>query len=156
MRRRSTPTTSSRSSQVAGSVEEVWAIAASGRLGPQWYVDGAPWVVRGGLDRLVGGSGRSHPPPGRVLLQAGDRAGFWLIEEADHDSRRLVLRAEVKAPGEVRLTTTVAADGVGSRISQRVELRPSGILGLAYLALDLPARETVIELAHRRLLRDLL
>ncbi len=128
---------------------------ASGRAGPQWYVDAAPFVVRGGLDRLLGGSGRAWPPPGAELLAAGDRAGFWRVEESDAERRRLVLVAEVRAPGTVTLSTEVVPDVEGCLVRQTVRLDPSGVLGAAYLLADLPAREAVLELTHRRLLRDL-
>ena len=138
---------------------QAWAVVASGRAGPQWYVDAAPFVVRGGLDRLVGGAGRAFPPPGTDLLAAGDRAGLWRVDEADSGLRRLGLTAEVRAPGTVTLVTEVLPDGdagvEGCLVRQTVRLDPSGVFGAAYLLADLPAREAVLELTHRRLVRDL-
>lgn len=154
MRRQRTMTTTSRDSRLVAPVEEVWAVVASGRSGPQWYVDAAPFVVRGGIDRLVGGDGRRWDPPGTPLLATGDRAGFWRVDRADHEAQRLVLVADVRAPGTVTLTTEVRADAGGCVLHQRVALDPRGLLGAAYLVADLPARETVMELTHRRLLRD--
>ena len=55
----------------------------------------------------------------------------------------------------VTLTTTVTAEGSGTRLNQGVTFRPDGLLGQAYLLVDLPAREAVIGLVHRRLLQDL-
>ncbi len=133
----------------------MWRVVANGRDRPQWYVDAAPLVFRGALDVALGGDGRRWPAPGAPVLSTGDRAGFWEVEEADHDARRLVLRAVVRAPGEVRLTTAVAPLGDGScRLTQRITFTPSGLLGRAYLLADLPAREAVAELVHRRLLAD--
>lgn len=133
----------------------VWRVAANGLERPQWYVDAAPLVARGWIDRGLGGIGRPWRPPGTPVLSTGDRAGFWDVEEADHDARRLVLRARVRAPGEVVLTTTVAPLGdTSSRLTQRVTFTPSGVLGHAYLVTDVPARELLLELVHRRLLAD--
>lgn len=137
------------------SAPQAWAVVASGRPGPQWYVDAAPFVVRGGLDRLAGGTGRAWSPPGTDLLTTGDRAGFWRVEDADAAQRRLVLVAEVRAPGTVTLVTDVLPDVEGCLVRQSVRLDPRGVLGAAYLFADLPAREAVLELTHRRLLRDL-
>ena len=134
---------------------QAWAVVASGRTRPQWYVDAAPFVVRGGLDRLAGGAGRAWPPPGTDLLATGDRAGFWRVDDCDDEQRRLVLVAEVRAPGTVSLVTDVLPDVEGCLVRQSVRLDPSGLLGAAYLLADLPAREAVLELTHRRLLRDL-
>ncbi|WP_134740249.1 DUF2867 domain-containing protein [Nocardioides sp. 503] len=151
MRRHRTLTTTSRDSALPVDPDRAWAVVASGRPGPRWYVDAAPFVVRGGIDRLVGGAGRRWPPPGTPLLATGDRAGFWRVTEADHERRRLVLVADVRAPGTVTLTTEVT-DG---RLRQTVALEPHGLLGAVYLVADLGARETVSELAHRRLLREI-
>ena len=128
-------------------------MVACGRPGARWYADSAPFAVRGALDRLVGGAGRRWPGPDRDLLRAGDEVGFWRVTGADEG--RLVLEAAVRAPGRVTLTTTVTAEGTRSRLDQRVSFRPDGLLGAAYLFADLPAREAVIGLVHRRLLQDL-
>ena len=139
-------------------MEDVWRVAASGACGRHWYVDAAPFVFRGGVNRLVGGRGRRWDPPGTPLLAAGDRAGFWSVVAAAHaeHERRLVLEAVVRAPGTVRLTTEAwALSPTQTRLVQTVHFAPRGPLGAAYLLADLPAREAVIELTHRRLLSDL-
>lgn len=131
-------------------------MVASGYDRPQWYVDAVPFVFRGAVDRLVGGQGRRWAPPGTPVLTTGDTAGFWRVIEADHDARRLVLEADVRSPGRVVLRTSVSPLGrARCRLAQSVELVPTGWLGRVYLLADLPARESVIELTHRRLLADL-
>ncbi len=158
MRRRTTLLTSTRSSDVDQAVDVVWALVASGTTGRHWYVDAAPFVFRGGVDRIVGGSGRRWDPPGRPLLEVGDRAGFWSVAGADHTGprRRLVLEAEVRAPGTVRVSTEAhALSPSRTRLVQTISFAPRGALGAAYLLADLPAREAVVELTHRRLLADL-
>lgn len=156
MKRRSTPVSSTRTSVVAHPAEAVWQVVASGEAREQWYVDAAPFVFRGAVDRLLGGAGRRWPPPGRTLLSVGDTAGFWRVVEAGgSDEWRLVLEAAVRAPGRVRLTSTVTPlDSGRCRLGQTVHFSPSGVLGLAYLVTDVPAREAVVELTHRRLLGD--
>ncbi|MBD8868236.1 DUF2867 domain-containing protein [Nocardioides donggukensis] len=146
-------TTSTRSTAVPMPPESAYAVVASGRPGPQWYADAAPLVLRGALDRVLGGPGRRWPAPDRPLLSRGDRVGFWRVVAAGDGV--LDLEAEVRAPGSVRLRTEVLPDGPGSRVDQRVSFAPDGLLGAAYLLADLPARETLIALVHRRLLRDL-
>ena len=147
MERRTRLHSSSRSSVVDLPGERVRAVLAGGQAGPHWSVDG-------GVDRLLGGAGRRWAPPGKPLLEAGDRAGFWRVVRSTR--RELLLRAEVRAPGTVELRTVLSSvDGSRTRVDQTVSLDPSGLSGQLYLLADLPARETVIELAHRRLLRDL-
>lgn len=146
-------TTSGRSTVVDLPVERVRAVVADGLTGKHWYDDAAPIVVRGGVDRLLGGRGRRWPAPGRPLLERGDRVGFWRVVRSRVDE--LALRAELRLPGTVELVTRMSAEDGRTRITQTVTLRPDGVLGRAYLLADLPAREAVIELVHRRLLRDL-
>ncbi|MFC6287340.1 DUF2867 domain-containing protein [Nocardioides sp. GCM10027113] len=165
---------SHRTSVLDRSLDEVWDVVASGWAGRQWYVDALPFVFRGAVDRVVGGPGRRWQPPGTPLLRHGDLAGFWRVTRAEHDGPRrlLLLEAQVRAPGTVRLLTTAqaveeAVDGAvenaagppeahgRTRLVQTVELEPHGLLGTAYLLADIPAREAVVELTHRRLLADL-
>ncbi len=160
MDRHRTLTTSTRSARVAGAPDEVWDVVASGAAGSQWYVDAAPFVFRGALDRLVGGAGRRHRPPGRPRLATGDQVGFWRVAQADHQARRLLLEAQVRAPGRVTLEAVVTPDGplggpiadAGSAIGLTITLEPKGVLGAAYLVADLPARAVVAELTMLHLL----
>ena len=149
--------TSRRTSDLALPADRAWAVVASGRRAPQWYVDAAPFLFRGAVDRLLGGRGRAWAPPGTPLLATGDTAGFWRVREAGRAGRlRLVLEAAVRAPGRVLLCSEVEAlTGSGSRLHQAASFEPDGLLGHAYLLADLPAREAVLELTHRRLLSDL-
>lgn len=149
MRRRTSLTTSTRTSHLDLPADDLWAtVTAAGGRG-RWYTEAAPFVVRGSLDRLLGGAGRAWPVPLHDLLVAGDRAGFWEVRAADERTRVLELVAAVRAPGSVVLTTSVVPSLHGSSLRQTVAFAPSGLLGAAYLLLDLPARELVIELAHR-------
>ncbi len=86
-------------------------------------------------------------------LAAGDRVGFWHVVTSS--PAELLLRADVRAPGVVELRTRLRAAGSGTEVEQTVTLDPRGWWGAAYLLADLPAREAVIELTHRRLLREL-
>lgn len=152
MERCRTLQTTSRSSVVALDPAATWDVVASGVDTRQWYADAAPFVVRGTIDRLVRGPGRRVRPPGRPLLRTGDRVGFWDVVEADHDARRLVLEAQVRAPGTVTLEAEVVPDAEGTRVSLTITFRPRGLVGRAYLLADLPARALVAELTMLHLL----
>ncbi len=149
---------STRSSALDHPAEQVWAAAAAGRPdahGESWYVDNAAFAFRGGLDRLTLGRGRRWPLPGHDLLGVGDRAGFWEVLEADHDLRRLSMTARVRAPGTVLMEISAAETGESSCVLDlAISFAPRGALGTAYVVTDLPAREVVIELTHRRLLEQ--
>jgi len=139
--------TSTRSSELPVTPAAAWAVLACGRPGRRWYVDAAPLVFRGLLDRLVGGH-TPAAPPGRDLLRAGDRAGFWRVTRAA--ALLLELEAQVRSPGTITLRSTVSETTGGCLLVQSVTFRPHGILGSAYLLADLPAREALISLVHRR------
>lgn len=152
MERHRTLHTSRRSAVIALPPAAAWDVVASGADSRQWYADAAPFVVRGALDRLLPGGTRRARPPGRTRLATGDRVGFWDVVLADHQVRRLVLQARVRAPGTVTLEAAVSPDATGSRVDLAITLRPSGLLGRAYLLADLPARAVVTELAMLDLL----
>lgn len=158
MRRRSTPTTTARATRLECSADQAWAVAACGRRGPRWYVDAPPLLIRGAIDRLLPGATPQSPLPDRDLLEVGDGVGFWAVTGADTLTRRLELTARVRAPGTVVITTVVEpVEGGGPDgcwLRQEVRLSPRGLVGLAYLVADLPAREVVMELTHRRLVDD--
>lgn len=151
MRRRTSLLTSARSTRLDVPADAAWAALVSAEDGREhWYADAAPLVFRQALDRLVGGP-PAAPLPAHPRLRAADRTGLWRVVEADATARRLVLEAVVRAPGRVALTSTVlSAPGGGAELGQSVSFAPSGLLGAAYLLTDLPARELVIELVHRR------
>jgi hypothetical protein len=156
MRRRPALLSSSRTSDLDLAPAATWSAltAAGGRI--RWYVDAAPFVARGAIDRVVGGAGRRWPVPTRAQLVEGDLAGFWHVRTLDRAARVLVLEADVRSPAAVVLTSSVAEGRRGTRLTQRVEVRPRGLLGAAYVVVDLPAREAVIELAHRRTVAEVL
>lgn len=141
--------------------DEVWAVVAGAGPGRHWYVDAAPFVLRGAIDRAVLGAGRRWPVPDGPLLAAGDRAGFWEVRAAGTRpaGHRLVLEAAVRAPGRVTLTLLVTAVGGraagGSELDLTIRFDPDGVLGTAYLLADLPAREVLTDLVHRRIRADL-
>ena len=149
--------TSRRVSTVPGTPDEVWSVVAGAGPGRHWYVDAAPFVLRGAIDRAVLGGGRRWPVPQGPLLAAGDRAGFWLVRAAGTRpaGHRLVLEAAVRAPGTVTLTLLVSAAEGGSEVDLTIRFDPDGVLGTAYLLADLPAREVLTDLVARRIRADL-
>ena len=154
MRRRSRLLTSARSTRLGVPADAAWDTLVSARAGRHWYADAPPLLLRQALDRLVGGP-PAAPLPGHPDLTGGDRAGLWRVAEADPVCRRLVLEAQVRAPGLVVLTTTVlSTPGTGCEVRQAVSFAPAGLLGVAYLVADLPVRELLAEWLHRLAVAD--
>ena len=98
-----------------------------------WLVGNSLWVLRGLLDRTVGGvgmrRGRRHPTD----LRVGDVVDFWRVE-AIEPARLLRLRAEMRLPGDAWLEWSIAPepDRNGTLFVQRALFRPRGLFGRAY------------------------
>lgn len=116
-----------------GSADEVqkgiWSIG--GKRG--WLAMNWAWTIRGYIDKLVGGTGlrrgRTHP----TKLKPGDALDFWRVLVADEKSRRLLLYAEMKIPGEAWLEFKISTpDGKFGTLCQAATFRPKGVLGRLY------------------------
>ncbi|WP_318311875.1 SDR family oxidoreductase [Flagellimonas crocea] len=111
-------------------LENVWRIG--GETG--WYYGNWLWKFRGFMDKVVGGPGlrrgRTHP----YKIFPGDALDFWRVLLADKKSKRLLLFAEMKTPGEAWLEFKIK-DGV---LYQTATFRPKGLLGRLYWYSVLP------------------
>jgi uncharacterized protein YbjT (DUF2867 family)/uncharacterized protein YndB with AHSA1/START domain len=107
-----------------------------------WLVWGWAWRVRGLADQLVGGvglrRGRRHP----VELRTGESVDFWRVETVEPE-RLLRLRAEMKVPGRAWLQWEVRSEGAGSRLVQTASFAPSGLPGILYWYLLVPAHRFI-------------
>jgi uncharacterized protein YbjT (DUF2867 family) len=112
----------------------VWSVG--GKNG--WPSMNWAWKVRGAMDSLVGGigtrRGRRHPSE----LYSGDALDFWRVlladRESDPKSARLILSAEMKAPGEAWLDFEITGD----ELIQTATFRPRGLFGRLYWYAILP------------------
>ena len=96
-----------------------------------WLFWNWAWVLRGLMDRLVGGPGlrrgRRHPTD----LEPGDALDFWRVEEVD-EPRLLRLRAEMKVPGRAWLQFEAIPEDSGTRLVQTALFDPIGLGGQLY------------------------
>tara|TARA_R110002051_G_scaffold64139_1_gene116730 strand:- start:7663 stop:9093 length:1431 start_codon:yes stop_codon:yes gene_type:complete len=106
-------------------LERIWSIG--GETG--WYYGNWLWKIRGFLDKLWGGvglrRGRTHPDK----IFAGDSLDFWRVLLADKKSKRLLLFAEMKLPGEAWLEFKIDDNNV---LHQTATFRPRGLRGRFY------------------------
>jgi uncharacterized protein YbjT (DUF2867 family) len=121
-----------RETTVPVSLRAAWKaiIRIGGRTG--WYYGDILWILRGLIDRLIGGVGlrRGRRDPER--LAAGDALDFWRVRRLIPE-QRLTLMAEMKLPGEAILEFAIErAEGGGVRVVQRALFRPRGLMGLGY------------------------
>lgn len=105
-------------------IEKIWKIG--GQTG--WYYGDFLWMLRGFLDKLVGGVGLRRGRTDPVRISAGDTLDFWRVIYADKNEKRLLLFAEMKLPGEAWLEFKIT-DG---QLIQTATFRPKGLLGRLY------------------------
>lgn len=96
-----------------------------------WLVWNSAWVIRGALDKLVGGPGlrrgRRHP----TSLFPGEAVDFWRVEAVATD-QLLRLRAEMKLPGKAWLQWEIEPEQQGCRLIQTALFAPKGFFGALY------------------------
>lgn len=117
-------------------LDNIWQIG--GKRG--WYYGTFLWVIRGFLDKMVGGVGLRRGRRSEVDIKSGDALDFWRVLYADKKERRLLLFAEMKLPGEAWLEFKITADKrQGTRkLVQTATFRPLGLWGRLYWYLVAP------------------
>lgn len=112
-------------------LENIWTIGGS----RGWYYGNSLWKIRGFVDKMVGGvglrRGRTHPNQ----IYTGDVLDFWRVLYADKESKRLLLFAEMKLPGEAWLEFCINDK---NELIQTATFRPKGLWGRLYWYLMLP------------------
>lgn len=130
--------TDERSAGCDADAETLWRVVESIGGENGWYSFPLAWVIRGWLDRLVGGVGLSRGRRDARRLNTGDPLDFWRVEEIDRGSL-LRLRAEMRTPGGAWLEWRVSPDGpYRSRLNQRAIFFPKGLAGQLYWYAILP------------------
>ncbi|RYY16782.1 MAG: SDR family oxidoreductase [Cytophagaceae bacterium] len=120
---------------VAEVLDNIWRIG--GERG--WYKTDWLWRIRGLMDKLVGGVGLRRGRRSPNHLRAGDPLDFWRVLVADAGTKRLLLYAEMKLPGEAWLQFRITDNADGSHtLEQLAAYRPQGLLGRLYWYAVLP------------------
>lgn len=142
--------------RVAAPVAAAWSAICA--LGGEHGYGGADWlwVLRGILDRMVGGPGLRRGRRSVRDLRLGDALDFWRVTLIEPPSR-LVLTAEMKLPGvatlDIQVNPTAKSAGE-STIAMKAQFRPRGLLGLAYWYCVLPLHGIVFRAMLRGLARS--
>lgn len=97
-----------------------------------WLYLNWTWVIRGWIDKLVGGvglrRGRRHPDE----IWVGEALDFWRVEAVE-EGRLLHLRAEMKVPGKAWLEFKSSPQPDGrTLLTQTAYFAPRGISGFLY------------------------
>ncbi|MEO6315943.1 MAG: SDR family oxidoreductase [Chitinophagaceae bacterium] len=117
-----------------GIFANIWSIG--GEKG--WYYGNALWKARGFLDKAFGGVGLRRGRTSPASLHSGDTLDFWRVLVADRKTRRLLLYAEMKMPGEAWLEFKFDNQDGKKTLVQTATFRPKGLLGRLYWYSVLP------------------
>ncbi|MDX1700329.1 MAG: DUF2867 domain-containing protein, partial [Melioribacteraceae bacterium] len=112
--------------------KRIWSIG--GESG--WYFWNWAWILRGFIDKLVGGVGLRRGRRSATELRPGDALDFWRVIMANYDLGRLILYAEMKLPGEAWLEFKVNDEN--KKLIQKATFRPYGLFGRLYWYILLP------------------
>jgi uncharacterized protein YbjT (DUF2867 family) len=121
------------------SPEDVWDTIRriGGRNG--WYFAHSLWWLRGLVDRAVGGPGLRRGRRDPVDLRVGDGLDFWRVVALEPPFRMLLL-AEMKAPGDALLEFRIEGEGpMRTSLQMAARFLPRGLAGIAYWYSLLPA-----------------
>lgn len=96
-----------------------------------WYSLNFLWYIRGFIDLLVGGVGLRRGRRDPNMLVVGDVLDFWRVEVIERPNR-LLLRAEMKLPGNAWLEFNLSESDSETLIKQIAIFDPSGLSGIIY------------------------
>jgi hypothetical protein len=97
-----------------------------------WLFFNELWVIRGILDRLVGGVGMRRGRRDPLDVRVGDAVDFWRVEAVE-PGHMLRLRAEMKVPGRAWLQFEARRLESGyTRLVQTAFFVPRGLSGWLY------------------------
>ncbi len=122
--------------------------------GHGWYAGDWLWRIRGWMDLLVGGPGLRRGRRDPRVVRYGEALDFWRVVGVEAE-RRLVLRAEMKLPGEALLEFQVEPEGENScTLTQRALFQPRGLFGLLYWYAVVPFHNIVFNGMLRGIQRE--
>lgn len=132
-----------RTMRVKASKEQIWQVIShiGGETG--WYHGTWLWVLRGFIDRLVGGVGSGRGRRNAVDISVGDVLDFWRVIDVKMNDH-LTLAAEMKVPGVATLDFTIKEiDNHTCELIQHARFRPHGLSGLVYWYTLVPMHEYI-------------
>ncbi len=123
--------------------EKVWAVIShiGGETG--WYHGTWLWMLRGFIDRLVGGVGSDRGRRNAEKVSVGDALDFWRVVKVI-ENEELCLAAEMKIPGVATLDFKVQEINANTcGIIQHARFAPHGLAGLLYWYALIPMHEYI-------------
>lgn len=143
-----------RTMDVPSSPDRVFGVISCIGGAKGWYSLTWLWSLRGLLDQMVGGVGSRRFRHDPVCAIPGDTLDFWRVEAVEPD-RRLLLAAEMRAPGRgwLQFELVPLADGQ-TRMVQTAMWDPVGIFGRLYWQVLRPLHALVFRGMIRGIARE--
>ncbi len=117
-----------------------------------WYVANRLWMLRGLLDKLIGGVGMRRGRRDPDELRVGDALDFFRVQSYEPPTL-LRLRAEMKVPGDAWLEWQITSDGNQTTLCQLARFHPRRIAGRLYWWVLLPIHKVMFRLLAERLVK---
>ncbi|MEY4401866.1 MAG: hypothetical protein RL072_1731 [Actinomycetota bacterium] len=111
--------------------DQVWKTLSSLGGNTGWYGFEWLWRLRGRIDSVFGGVGMRAGRTDPNVLRVGDPVDFWRIADVV-DGEAVLLRAEMRVPGQAWLEFRVKTVDGGTHVVQRAIFRPRGLAGRLY------------------------
>ncbi len=111
--------------------EQVWKTLSSLGGNTGWYGFEWLWRLRGRIDSVFGGVGMRAGRTDPNVLRVGDPLDFWRIADVV-DGETVLLRAEMRVPGQAWLEFRLNQVAGGTHVVQRAIFRPRGLAGRLY------------------------
>ena len=102
-----------------------------------WFWNTWMWRLRGMIDRLLLGVGAARGRKSHTRLAINDVIDFWRVEDLQPESR-LLLRAEMKLPGQAWLEFRIKGEGAHNRLAITAYYDTHTVLGRLYWYVFLP------------------
>ena len=102
-----------------------------------WLHNNWMWKLRGVMDRVFLGVGISRGRRSISTLRINDVIDFWRVEEIQ-DNRKLLLRAEMKLPGQAWLEFKIDQEGMKNKLRVTAYYETHGFWGKLYWYFFLP------------------
>jgi len=118
--------------RLQGDPAKVWETVQ--RIGGEqgWYYGDPLWQMRGFIDKILAGPGMARGRPHGDKPRVGDALDFWRIIASD-EGRRLLLKAEMRLPGEALLEFKLDSQWENAvDVSMTAKFLPHGLAGILY------------------------
>ena len=125
--------TDQRSVEIATDPQSVFAAVCRIGGGNGWYAGDFLWRLLGWMDKLVGCPELRRGWRNSEKVEYGEMLHFWRVVGVERN-RSLSLRAEMKLPGEAKLSFDIQPEESNnrSRLTMTALFRPQGLFGIVY------------------------